>query len=436
VRGERAVIVLDPALPGRLAGLDYEPAVVRRRLEDVGCTLDGGSVDDGSVDVAGFDGAGAMRVTPPSWRPDLRRPVDLVEEVVRLEGYERLPSTVPRAPAGRGLTRSQRQRRALSRALASAGWSEVLTYPFTHDGVGDALLLPPADLRRPSVRLANPVSDEDPWLRASLLPGLLTALVRNVGRGFADVALYELGPVFRARSGAGAMPKLPAAVRPDEAALAAIEAALPDQPVHLAAVATGAAERGGWWGQARPACWADAIEAARVAGRALGVELEVAGAEINPWHPGRCAELKVAGVVVGHAGELHPRVIEAFDLPARTVAMEVAVQPLLDAAPELVPGPMVSAFPPASLDVAVVTESTVPAADVEAALRAGAGPLLESIRLFDVYTGDQVGEGHRSIAFTLRLRATDRTLTAEEAVAVRDAAVAEAARRTGATLRG
>jgi phenylalanyl-tRNA synthetase beta chain len=115
--------------------------------------------------------------------------------------------------------------------------------------------------------------------------------------------------------------------------------------------------------------------------------------------------------------------------------MELAVQPLLDAAPELVAGPVVSAFPPATLDVAVVTDAAVPVGEVEQALRAGAGPLLESIRLFDVYAGDQVGAGRRSLAFSLRLRATDRTLTADEAVAVRDAAVAEAAARTGATLR-
>ena len=420
VRGARPVIVLDPALPGRLAGLAYEPTVVRRRLSDVGCTVEGDE---------------PLQVTPPSWRPDLRRPVDLVEEVVRLEGYERLPSTVPRAPAGGGLTRSQRQRRALGRALAGAGWSEVLTYPFSDDDVGDALLLPAEDPRRPSVRLANPVSDEDPYLRASLLPGLLAALVRNVGRGFTDVALYELGPVFRARPDAGAMPRLPAGQRPDDAALEAIEAALPDQPQHLAAVAVGAGEPSGWWGAGRPAGWADAVEAARVAGQALGVDVQVVRAAVSPWHPGRCAELQVGGVAVGHAGELHPRVVEAFDLPARAVAMELAVQPLLDAAPELVPGPTVSAYPPATLDVAVVTDATVPAAEVEAALREGAGPLLESIRLFDVYSGGQVGEGRRSLAFTLRLRATDRTLTAEEAVAVRDAAVAEAAARTGATLR-
>jgi phenylalanyl-tRNA synthetase beta chain len=421
VRGARPVIVLDPALPGRLAGLDYEPAAVRRRLDDIGCAV---------------EGEDQLHVTPPSWRPDLRRPVDLVEEVVRLEGYDRLPSTVPRAPAGRGLTRSQRQRRTIGRLLADSGWSEVLTYPFVSASVGDALLLPADDPRRPGVRLANPVSDEEPYLRASLLPGLLAALTRNVGRGFPDVALYELGPVFRRQGEPGEMPRLPAGVRPDAAALAAIEAALPDQPLHVGAVLTGAWERAGWWGAGRPTGWADAVEAARTVGRAVGVEVVPARAETSPWHPGRCAALLVDGAVVGHAGELHPRVAEAFDLPARTCAMELAVQPVLDAAPELAPGPLVSAYPPATLDVAVVVDASVPVAEVADALRAGAGDLLESLHLFDVYAGEQVGSGRRSLAFSMRLRAADRTLTAEEAVAARDAAVAEAGRRTGAVLRG
>jgi phenylalanyl-tRNA synthetase beta chain len=420
VRGARPVIVLDPGLPGRLAGLDYDLSVVRRRLVDVGCTVDG--------DVP-------LHVTPPSWRADLRRPVDLVEEVVRLEGYDRLPSTVPRAPAGRGLSRAQRQRRTIGRALADAGWSEILAYPFVAETVGDALMLGAADVRRPNVRVANPVSDEEPFLRASLLPGLLAALSRNVGRGFPDVALFEIGPVFRKPAAAGSMPRLTAGVRPDREALAAIEAALPDQPVHVGAVAAGAWERPGWWGPGRGAGWADAVEAARTVGRSVGLDIQTERAEVAPWHPGRCAALVVDGQTAGHAGELHPRVVEAFGLPDRTVAVELSLQPVLDAAPETAPGPVVSAYPPATLDVAVVVDASIPAAAVAAALRDGAGPLLESLRLFDVYAGEQIGAGRRSLAFSLRLRATDRTLTAEEAVAVRDAAVAEAASRIGATLR-
>jgi len=140
--------------------------------------------------------------------------------------------------------------------------------------------------------------------------------------------------------------------------------------------------------------------------------------------------------VIGHAGELHPGALERFGLPPRTVAAEVDLDVLLAAAPEVVPAPRFSTYPVAKEDVALAVEASVPAADVEAALRAGAGPLLESLRLFDVYTGEQVGAGRKSLAYALRFRAPDRTLTLEEVSAAREAAVAEAGRRVGAVLRG
>jgi len=419
-RRPRDSIQLDPTLPGRLAGVDYSTEQVRARLVDVGCMVEGGDT---------------LTVSPPTWRPDLRRPVDLVEEVVRLEGYDGLPTTVPRAPGGRGLTREQRQRRQVGRALAAAGWAEVLTYPFSSPDAGDALLLPAGDDRRPTVRVANPVSDEEPMLRASLLPGLLAALARNVGRGFPDVALYEVGPVFRWPADAPDMPRPPVAARPDDDVIEAMDRALPVQPLHAAVAVTGRWERDGWWGPGRPAGWEDVVEAARTIADAVGAPLTVAAADVSPWHPGRCAALLVNGEVVGHAGELHPRVTEALDLPARTCVLELAVAPVLAAAPEVTLAPTVSAYPPATVDVALVVDVSVPTAAVEAALREGAGPLLEGLRLFDVYTGEPIAAGKRSLAFSLRLRAPDRTLTVEESVAVRDAAVAEAGERCAAVLR-
>ncbi len=420
-RASRPVITLDPALPGRLAGVPYPADTVRRRLVDVGC------------EVAGAD---PLQVTPPSWRPDLRQPVDLVEEVARLEGYDAIPTTAPPAPAGTGLTRDQRLSRRVGRLLADRGYAEVLTYPFVPADYGGRLGLPDGDPRHPSVRVANPVSDEEAMLRATLLPGLLATVARNVSRGFADLALFEVGPVFRARPGAANAPRPPVTRRPTDEELAAIEAVLPDQPVHVAVALTGHWERPGWWGPGRAAGWADAVQAVRDLAATLGVPVEVRAADTAPWHPGRCAEVSVGGTVVGHAGELHPRVVEALELPPRTCAAEVSLAPLLAAVPETETAPVVSPFPAASLDVALVVDDEVPAAEVEAALRAGAGPLLESLRLFDVYTGPQVGEGRRSLAYALLLRAADRTLSTDEATAVRDAAVAEAARRTGAQLRG
>jgi phenylalanyl-tRNA synthetase beta chain len=425
-RPPRPMITLDPRLPGRLAGLDYADEVVRDELVKVGCR----------VEVAGPPAVDRLLVEPPSWRPDLRRPVDLVEEVVRLQGYDLLPATLPRAPAGRGLTRPQRLRRTVGRALAAAGYAEVLTAPFVSLSVADEMLLGSADARRPSVRVANPVSEEDPYLRSTLLPGLLAALARNVGRGFSDVALFEVGSVFRARPDQPPQQRLPAAVRPGPQELAAIESALPFQPIHLAAALTGHVEPSGWWGAGREATWADAIEAARTVASSVGVELDVTADVHMPWHPGRCAALSIAGRTVGHAGELHPRATEAFGLPPRTCALELRLDDVLAAAPETGSAPRISAFPPALLDVALVVSAEVPAAAVRDALLEGAGPLLEDLRLFDVYDGPQVDAGYRSLAFRLRLRAADRTLTAEETAAARDSAVAAAAARFGAVLRG
>jgi phenylalanyl-tRNA synthetase beta chain len=419
VRRSREPIRLDPQLPSRIAGVDYAAAAVRRRLVDVGC------------DVTGDD---PLTVAAPSWRPDLRAPVDLVEEVVRLEGYDKLPATVPAAPAGRGLTRAQRQRRLVSRAFAAAGLVEVVTYPFVAADTAERLMLDAGDGRVPVVRLANPVSEQEPFLRPTLLPGLLAAAARNVSRGTTDVAVYEIGPVFRPAPGPPiAAP--PAGERPSDEVVAAMENSVPFQPVHAAVVLAGDREPAGWWGPGRAADWTDAIDAAHAAAAALGVTLTVDADAHAPWHPGRCAALRADGRLVGHAGELHPRVVEAFDLPARACAMELRVDELLVAAPPLANAPTMSTYPPATFDLAVVVAGEIPAAAVGAALRAGAGEYVEQVRLFDVYTGDQVPAGHRSLAFAFRLRAPDRTLTADDVAAARSGAVASAERELGARLR-
>jgi len=420
VRKPRESIEFDPALPSRLAGVDYPAETVRRRLADVGC------------DVSGND---PLTVAPPSWRPDLRAPVDLVEEVVRLEGYDRLPATVPAAPAGSGLTRPQRQRRLVGRALAAAGFVEVVTYPFVAADAGERLMLDESDGRRPAVRLANPVSEQEPYLRPTLLPGLLAAVARNVARGTTDVAVYEQGLVFRPAPGAP-VPAPPAGVRPSAEVIAAMEASVPFQPQHAAVVIAGERERAGWWGPGRPADWTDAVDAAHAAAAALGITLTVEADQHAPWHPGRCAALYAVGRLVGHAGELHPRVVETFDLPPRACAMELRVDELLVAAPELASAPALSTYPPATFDLAVVVPDSVPAAAVGETLRAGAGELVEQVRLFDVYAGGQVPAGHRSLAFAFRLRAADRTLTAEDVAAARAGAITAAEQALGAHLRG
>ncbi|MGY5050805.1 phenylalanine--tRNA ligase subunit beta [Streptomyces sp. 900105755] len=413
--------------PDKVAGVEYGRETVVRRLQEVGC------------DVYGQD---ELLVTVPSWRPDLLEQNDLAEEVIRLEGYENLPSTLPKPPSGRGLTHRQRLHRRVGRALAGAGYVEAPNYPFVSEQVFDQLGLAADDPARRVVRLTNPLNDEEPALRTSLLPGLLGALRRNDGRGAHDLALFETGLVFLPRAEQGVAGHLPVDRRPTDAELAALDAVLPEQPRHVAVVLAGAREQAGWWGKGRPADWADAVEAGRTVAREAGAELVVRSGQYGPWHPGRCAELVVvaddgAERVVGHAGELHPRVVKALGLPARTSAMELnldALEQVGDGTPQ---APSISTFPVATQDVALVVDKTVPAAEVEAALREGAGDLLEAIRLFDVYVNDeQLGDGKKSLAYALRFRAGDRTLTVDEASAARDAAVALAGERTGAVLRG
>lgn len=411
--------------PDKVAGVDYGRETVVRRLQDVGC------------DVYGQD---ELIVTVPSWRPDLAEPNDLAEEVIRLEGYENLPSTLPKPPSGRGLTHRQRLHRRVGRALAGAGYVEAPNYPFVAEQVFDQLGLEADDPARRVVKLVNPLSDEEPALRTTLLPGLLGALRRNGGRGSHDLALFETGLVFRPSQEQRVATHLPIDRRPTDEELAELDAALPEQPRHVAAVLAGAREQAGWWGRGRPADWADAVEAARAVAREAGAELIVRKGQYGPWHPGRCAELAVvvdgAERVVGHAGELHPRVLKALGLPERSSAMELdldALEAVGDGTPQ---APRISTFPVATQDVALVVDKPVPHADVEAALREGAGELLESIRLFDVYeNAEQLGEGRKSLAYALRFRAADRTLTVDEASAARDAAVALAGERTGAVLR-
>ena len=422
--------------PDRVAGQAYGHDTVVQRLRDVGC-----EVTD--------PGAAVLTVIPPSWRPDLVRPSDLAEEVIRLEGYENIPARMPRAPAGHGLTAQQRIRRLAGRSLAEAGYVEVLSQPFASAADFDRLQLPAGDARRTAVRLANPLTEDEPLLRTTLLPGLLRVLARNVGRGFADAALYEIGAVFRPRPGSpGTAPILPVDRGPTAAELASLEAGLPAQPVRLGVVLAGDREPAGWWGGGRPAGWQDAIEAVREVLRLTRVPFRVTADQHAPWHPGRCAAIFItdeqgAERLAGHAGELHPRVVEAFRLPSRACAAEVDLSVIETAAAALGPveAPVISPYPVATQDVALVVAASVPAAEVEAALSAGAagagdGSLLEEVRLFDVYTGAQAGEGNKSLAYTLRFRAPDRTLTDEEVTAARDAAVAEAGRRVGAVLRG
>lgn len=370
----------------------------------------------------------------PSWRLDLRDPYDIVEEVGRKYGYNKIGLRLPIPKAGRGLTRQQRDRRAVINAVAALGFTELLTLPFISAEDFDKLGMAADDSRRRAVRLANPLAETQPYLRTSLLPGLFSAVVRNVSRGLEDVFVFECGARYF-DLGTRQAPRPSVAGRPSEQELAELEAALPSQPETLAAVVTGQWVRAGWQGEAVAANWTHVVAFAQVAASAVGLEVRrVQESGVSPWHPGRCARVMLGETTLGFAGELHPQVIAAYGLPARTCAVELDLGELLAAAPTASRIGALSALPIAKEDVALIVDASVSASDVQEALVEGAGELLESVHLFDVYVGEQVGQGRKSLAFALRFRG-DATLTDAETAKARQAAVNVAVERFGAQQR-
>ncbi|WP_430866978.1 phenylalanine--tRNA ligase subunit beta [Demequina aurantiaca] len=418
-----APIHMDVAYPGLIVGITIGADEVVTSLEKVGCEVD----RDGE----------SLIVTPPTWRPDLEAAINLVEEVGRLHGYENLPSVLPVAPPGRGYTHSQQVRKSVARTLAEAGLTEVLTYPFVSEARLDEMGIPADDVRRDLVRVANPISAAQPFMRSSLLSTLVDAVKVNLGRGAQDVAVYELGRAFRASSiGTVAVDVSDGRITPDD--VIRLNEVLPGQPRRVAGIMSGNRIQAGWNGPATAFDWADAVAMAqRVAGVA-GVELTVqADADHMPWHPGRCAKLTLPdGSLAGHAGEIHPKVAEALGLPARTVLFELVLDPMI----ALSEGSITAAAPVsghtlAKEDFAFVVDASVTAAALVATVRAAGGDLVERARVFDVYTGEQVGDGKKSLAVNVVMRAPGRTLSADEVLGVREAIIGAAQSEFGAVLR-
>jgi phenylalanyl-tRNA synthetase beta chain len=411
----KVAIELPFAFASELVGVDYENQQVLDLLHQIGCEL---TVHDDAV-----------TVTPPSWRPDLRHKTDLVEEIARLAGYHLIPSRIPVAPPGRGLTPRQQFRRRALAALAGAGFTEVLNYPFysveQSTEFSDAAAL----------RLENPMQGDFPELRNSLLPGLLQAAARNLSRGNTSLALVEEGSVFFPALGA-ATTELPIGnARPGDQTLSALNASIPIQPRQLAGLALG-----DWLPQAPgqpavPAGYPQAILAVEQIARSAGVEFELRQAAPLGFHPGRAAEVLVAGQVVGQLGEVDPAITATYHLPRRVAAFEVNLDAIFSHAPLVLQAAELRVMPAATQDLSILVAAEVPAAQLMAVIREGAGELLEDVVLVDDYRGENVPEGSKSVTFSLRFRAADRTLTQAEASQSKDAAVALANQKFGATLR-
>lgn len=392
-------------------GVDLGAGEQTRLLQRIGC----------AVGPAGDD----LDVTPPAYRPDLSTEADLHEELVRLHGYAHVPERVPSTGQVGGRTPEHRARRTVRSALAGGGWTEVMPFPFIAERDIDDLGLDPGDRRRRPVALVNPLSKQESVLRTSLLPGLLRVLRHNVNRQIPDVAIFEIGHVFVEAT--------------DEHAAADAGphgAALPAEPTMLGVAACGAFQAARHDRAARAADVYDLLGAAELVRRVVGRDaFSVEPTQEAPYHPGRAARVHLDGVDVGVVGELHPRVAAAFDVPPRTLAGELdlgriaagGVRPRRATVPSPLPG--------VAFDVAVVVDDDVPAVAVEAAVRAGAGPQLSSARLFDVYRGEQLGTGRKSLAYRIRLDDPDRQLTDSDEAEAIDAIEQAVAEAVGGALR-
>ena len=407
------LVTIDPYYVSKTLGFDVPPAKVAELLRVIGCDVDEKS----------------FTIDPPSWRADLLTAADFTEEVARMIGYDKIPSILPPRPLHATLTPTQKRRRAVATMLASRGLAEVQTFPFTNQATIDAMGF--VGERAATYKVANPMSEEFPLMRVHLVPGLIEVAQRNISRGAKDFAIFEMGSIFRSSQ------KLVPAIspdlskRPNQKIIDEIFASVPTQGYHVAGLLVGKTENENWQGKSRAYNWQDAIAYAQDVLQLCNLQWSVARSDLAPWHPGRCAELIVNGKAVAHAGELHPRIIAAYGLPERSVAFAVALSALPDSA--LVRPTIVGTMPAAVQDVALIVDATVSAADLEAALREGAGDLLESITLFDRY--DKIGDGKISLAFTLVFRASDRTLTGEEVSAMRESATAVASAKCGAVVR-
>ena len=411
-------ISFNPADISALVGFTYTDEQIVTSLEVVGGLVTKVSSENWSF-------------TVPTWRHDLVHTADLTEEVARVQGFDLIPSKLPRGKSAATLNPLQRRKRSVGQMLAHLGFSEVYNYPFVSHEMMKTLGFVGA--RAASFKVANPISEEFPLLRTHLLPGLLTSLQRNLSRGAKDVAIFEIGSVFRDVGDRTTANDVATGVRPSEAEIANIYGTVPDQPLFVGAVVAGSLDRAGWWGSGRSASWSDAIAYAQRIVELTGNVGEVVQSDLAPWHPGRCAEIRVEGKAIAHAGELHPRVLEELGLPPRTIAFAVILSAL--PFPDAIKAPKIWTFPAATQDIALVIDKAVPAAHVEAALIAGAGELLESIALFDRFEGPVLGEGKASLAFTMTFRAADRTLTAAEVTQYREAAAAAALAACGAVPR-
>jgi len=396
--------------------LPHEPVVIELPLSEIerilGITMDSATATD-LLERLGFevDGSDPLVVRVPSWRQDVTRPADLIEEIARLHGFDQIPGRL-RTGTGDGLPVTERRYRKLRSVMAGAGYHEAFLFSFIGSDELDQLGLPDSDRAMTGIRVVNPLRDEEGVMRTTLLPGLLGAAALNMSRRVEDVQLFEIGKVFLRG--------------PDK---------LPDQPDRLGFVAAGT-RAGGWGHEGSGYDVYDATGLWETIAEAMELpDPGVVPVERAPFHPGRAGAVTIGGEMIGIVGEIDPAVVRTVGLEGRVIAGEIDIAPLVvDRGAWVFEHP--SSYPPQVFDLAFEVADDVQASSILRAIQDSAGDLLEQLDLFDVYTGDAVGDGRKSIAVNLTLRAPDRTLSDEEVAPLLRAIAAAVESATGGTLRG
>ena len=409
-----------PQEVNRLIGVDIENSIMLKILKSL----------DMKVSKIGKN----WKITPPAWRHDINLAADLVEEIIRIWGYHKIPSQLPKTNIGTGLSSSQKVKRSLSVKMASMGLNEVLNYPFISLEKINNLGIKPNDERQNLVRLANPLSEDLPYLRSTLLPGLFDAVIRNISRGNDNLALFEQGSVYLKPKKKQSKIKPQLLRRPSSKEIQLLDDLIPDQPKMISAILTGEKYNSGWWPNSQKYNWHDPIEMVARLCEEYGIKVSVKNANNAPFHPGRCAEISIGEKILGYAGEFNPSVLEKIGINGKVYGFEIESDLIVELA-QVIKAPVFSSMPVVKEDLAFVVAKSVTAIEVIETIEKSSGDLLESVRLFDVYEGSNLGEDKKSLAFSLRFRAFDRTLKSEEISTLRGQIIEAVQQRHRGSLR-
>lgn len=358
--------------------------------------------------------------TVPSWRSDLETPNDLIEEILRLHGYGEVRGKLPKAPSGFGLTKRQQVKRQIGQIVSATGAHEVLTYPFMSISDLANCQIQAKDERHKVVKLFNPLSDEKPLLRTFLIPGLLEVVSRNLSRGSVSFLIFEIGEVFFDHKDSKTINKIGVGFPPKNRTLKEMDSALPIEKTQIALLAVGEAVNTGWWGDGLPQSAGSIGQIVKTIFDQLAIDIVLKDKTAYPWHPGRSVEIHAGEQFLGHFGQLHPSVVSRYGINQEVFGFEMSLVKIFELSSQDRRYKSIRKMPHAVEDLALVVDEEQNAKEIQDAIKRAGGGVMESVNLFDTFTGPQIGVGKKSLTFRMLLRAEDRTLTSEDLAVVRE----------------